>query len=49
MMLRTGNAYWASIKSVDLKPHILGKTGGDLTEHGLDEPSQKAVVYSLYL
>jgi 4-hydroxybutyryl-CoA dehydratase/vinylacetyl-CoA-Delta-isomerase len=46
MALRTGDDYLTSIKSLDLKAHIMGKTADGLADHGLVEPSQKAVAYT---
>jgi len=46
MALKTGDDYLDSIKSLKLEAHILGKKTGDLPEHGLVEPSQRAVAFT---
>jgi len=46
MPLKTGDEYLKSIKSLKLKAHLLGEKSGDLPEHGLVEPSQKAVEFT---
>jgi 4-hydroxybutyryl-CoA dehydratase/vinylacetyl-CoA-Delta-isomerase len=45
-MLKKGDEYLKSIKSLQLKAHVLGEKPGDLPEHGLVEPSQKAVAFT---
>jgi len=46
MGLKKGDEYLKSIKSLRLKAHVLGDKPGDLSEHGLVEPSQKAVAFT---
>lgn len=46
MGLKKGDEYLKSIKSLGLKAHILGEKPEDLPEHGLVEPSQKAVAFT---
>ncbi|HMK65241.1 MAG TPA: 4-hydroxybutyryl-CoA dehydratase, partial [Thermodesulfobacteriota bacterium] len=46
MALKTGSEYLESIKSLALEAHILGKKTDKVSEHGLVEPSQKAVAYT---
>ena len=46
MGLKKGDEYLKSIKSLRLKAHVLGEKPGDLPEHGLVEPSQKAVAFT---
>jgi 4-hydroxybutyryl-CoA dehydratase/vinylacetyl-CoA-Delta-isomerase len=46
MGLKTGDEYLDSIKSLDLEAHILGKKTGNLSEHGLVEPSRRAVAFT---
>jgi 4-hydroxybutyryl-CoA dehydratase/vinylacetyl-CoA-Delta-isomerase len=46
MVLKKGNDYLKSIKSLRLQAHVLGEKPGDLPEHGLVEPSQKAVAFT---
>jgi 4-hydroxybutyryl-CoA dehydratase / vinylacetyl-CoA-Delta-isomerase len=46
MALKTGSEYLASIKSLGLEAHILGKKIDKVSDHGLVEPSQKAVAYT---
>jgi 4-hydroxybutyryl-CoA dehydratase/vinylacetyl-CoA-Delta-isomerase len=43
MALKTAEEYIASIKSLNLKAHIMGKKTGDLPQNPLVEPSIKAV------
>ncbi|MGD9238656.1 MAG: 4-hydroxyphenylacetate 3-hydroxylase N-terminal domain-containing protein [Desulfobacterales bacterium] len=45
-MLKKGGEYLKSIKSLQLKAHVLGEKPGDLPKHGLVEPSQKAVAFT---
>ena len=45
MGLKTGAEYLDSIKNYGLEAHILGQKTGDLTEHGLVQPSRQAVGY----
>ena len=46
MALKTGDDYLASIKSLKLESNILGKKTGNLSEHGMVEPSQQAVAFT---
>ncbi len=46
MVLKTGDEYLKSIKSLGLKAHVLGEKTGDLPEHGLVEPSQQAAAFT---
>jgi 4-hydroxybutyryl-CoA dehydratase/vinylacetyl-CoA-Delta-isomerase len=46
MVLKKGDDYLKSIKSLRLKAHVLGEKPGDLPEHGLIEPSQKAIAFT---
>ena len=46
MALKTGDEYLRSMKSLDLKAHILGKNTSDLDQHGLVTPSRRAVAYT---
>jgi 4-hydroxybutyryl-CoA dehydratase/vinylacetyl-CoA-Delta-isomerase len=46
MVLKKGDDYLNSIKSLRLKAHVLGEKPEDLHEHGLVEPSQKAVAFT---
>ncbi|MGD9045450.1 MAG: 4-hydroxyphenylacetate 3-hydroxylase N-terminal domain-containing protein, partial [Desulfobacterales bacterium] len=46
MVLKKGDDYLKSIKSLQLKAHVLGEKPGDLPEHGLVEPSQKAIAFT---
>lgn len=46
MVLKKGDEYLESIKSLKLKAHVLGETAEDLPEHGLVEPAQKAVAFT---
>lgn len=46
MVLKKGDDYLQSIKSLGLKAHVLGEKPGNLPEHGLVEPSQKAVAFT---
>ena len=46
MPLKTGDEYLKSIKSLKLKANVLGEKAGDLPEHGLVGPSQKAVAFT---
>ncbi len=46
MGLKKGDEYLKSIKSLRLKAHVLGEKPGDLPEHGLVKPSQKAVAFT---
>lgn len=43
MALKSGDEYLASIKSLGLEAHVLGKKTGNLPEHVLVKPSQRAV------
>jgi 4-hydroxybutyryl-CoA dehydratase / vinylacetyl-CoA-Delta-isomerase len=43
MAIRTGDAYVASIKKLNLKAQVLGKETANLTEHPLVAPSLRAV------
>ena len=44
--MKTGRDYVDSIKSLGLEAHILGQKAGNLPEHGLVEPSQRAVAFT---
>ena len=46
MALKTGAEYLDSIKNYGLEAHILGQKTGDLTEHGLVQPSRQAVAFT---
>ena len=46
MALKTGAEYLDSIESYGLEAHILGQKTGDLTEHGLVQPSRQAVAFT---
>ena len=46
MVLKKGDDYLKSIKSLGLEAHVLGEKSGDLPGHGLVEPSQKAVAFT---
>jgi len=46
MPQKTGDEYLKSIKSLKLRAHVLGENPADLPEHGLVEPSQKAVAFT---
>lgn len=46
MPLKTGDEYRKSIQSLGLRAHLLGEDVEDLPEHGLVEPSQKAVAFT---
>lgn len=46
MVLKKGDEYLKSIKSLRLKAHVLGEKPDDLPDHGLVEPSQKAVAFT---
>jgi len=46
MALKTGKEYLDSLKSLDLEANILGQKTGDLPDHRLVEPSQKAVAFT---
>jgi len=46
MALKTGDEYLKSIKSLGLKAHLLGVKTGDLPEHGLVKPSQRAAAFT---
>jgi 4-hydroxybutyryl-CoA dehydratase/vinylacetyl-CoA-Delta-isomerase len=46
MGLKKGDEYLKSVKSLQLKAHVLGEKAQDLPEHGLVEPSQKAVAFT---
>ncbi|MCP4577584.1 MAG: 4-hydroxybutyryl-CoA dehydratase [Deltaproteobacteria bacterium] len=46
MALKTGDEYLASMKSLDLKAHMLGRSTSDLDRHDLVTPSRRAVAYT---
>ena len=46
MALKTGDDYLRSMKSLDLKAHMLGRSTSDLDRHGLVTPSRRAVAYT---
>lgn len=46
MALKTGDEYLDSIKALGLEAHILGQKTGNLPEHGLVEPSRRAVAFT---
>lgn len=46
MALKTGKEYLESIAALGLEAHILGRQTADLTEHGLVEPSRRAVAFT---
>ena len=46
MGLKRGDEYLKSVKSMQLKAHVLGEKPEDLPEHGLVKPSQKAVAFT---
>ncbi|MFH0789550.1 MAG: 4-hydroxyphenylacetate 3-hydroxylase N-terminal domain-containing protein [Pseudomonadota bacterium] len=46
MALKTGQEYLDSIQSLGLEAHILGQKTGSLPEHGLVEPSRRAVAFT---
>jgi 4-hydroxybutyryl-CoA dehydratase/vinylacetyl-CoA-Delta-isomerase len=46
MTLKTGDDYLASIKDLNLEAHILGKKSGNVPDHGLVQPSQRAVAFT---
>jgi len=43
MAMKTGTEYLESIRSMDLQANILGESRGDLPDHPLVQPSQRAV------
>ena len=46
MALKTGDEYLHSMKSLDLKAHMLGQNTSDLDQNGLVTPSRRAVAYT---
>jgi 4-hydroxybutyryl-CoA dehydratase/vinylacetyl-CoA-Delta-isomerase len=46
MALKTGQEYLDSIRTLGLEAHILGQKTDSLTDHGLVEPSRKAVAFT---
>jgi 4-hydroxybutyryl-CoA dehydratase/vinylacetyl-CoA-Delta-isomerase len=46
MALKTGKQYLESVADLKLEAHMLGRKSGDLGEHGLVQPSQKAVAFT---
>ncbi len=46
MAIKSGREYKESIKKLNLKANVMGQKTGDLPEHELVEPSQKAVAFT---
>ncbi|MCF8040862.1 MAG: 4-hydroxybutyryl-CoA dehydratase [Desulfarculaceae bacterium] len=46
MALKTGDEYLKSVEDLKLEAHMMGRKSGDLGEHGLVKPSQKAVAFT---
>lgn len=46
MALKTGGEYLASLDSLDVSAHVLGRPAGQLGRHGLVSPSRQAVAYT---
>jgi len=46
MSLKKGKEYLKSVEALNLEAHMLGRKTGQLGEHGLVKPSQKAVAFT---
>lgn len=46
MAIKSGREYEESIKKLKLRANVMGQKTGDLPEHELVEPSQKAVTFT---